>query len=662
MTPAQLKGATLRSTSPDCEDLVVLGSRLVEGRLEVLGLKSNTTRYEFWETLRMQVVDEIYRVERTGGRTLREQLKASDQDDKKLTEAAALVSLVSETKRTQGLSTNKAYLQLEEKRKASEGASNAAAVELRSRSTVYRRLKCVREGLPLLRGDAAKGNRKPRYSHELRLLVECTAEELYLIPKSRFSIKALTEHLTALAQGLKYIPTAKELSREYVSKVIHEISPDPELERMDTKEAIAGKSIAKHLIRVGAPLERVEQDAVHLPFVAKTPWGVSRDAWLVHAIDCFSSYPLGWYLVVGAVSASNALSCLERAMYPKKHLFDRLGVSGTFDLFGTIGLVIFDNGPENKGERLPRVTRLGIDTMHCRSHAAHGKPFIERLNRSLKEFLETLPGCTRFNGKDAGRDPVAEGDVLPTLDELERDIVGWYYKVWINHELKRLKSAVFLNEFRGKTPVQVLKQYIEVEQHAMPFPPNIDEWRLVRYERSPKTLSRKTGATVEGFHFRGAELERLIKAVGETEVTVLWDPDDFRYVWVPIDEGRDQVRLVNEWIGPSTPGYTYAQAKTLLEQAGSGPNEGEAESLAFKREVLARSAAPQGGPATKSRSKRQESANTTAQARAHNAIERSLRAPPDPPVQAAAPSPAADWWPEALDALDVVDRTSGGKS
>jgi hypothetical protein len=38
--------------------------------------------------------------------------------------------------------------------------------------------------------------------------------------------------------------------------------------------------------------------------------------------------------------------------------------------------------------------------MHCKSRHAHGKPFIERLNRSLKEALETLPGCTRLDAVD----------------------------------------------------------------------------------------------------------------------------------------------------------------------------------------------------------------------------------------------------------------------
>jgi hypothetical protein len=35
---------------------------------------------------------------------------------------------------------------------------------------------------------------------------------------------------------------------------------------------------------------------------------------------------------------------------------------------------------------LEGLTRLDIDPMHCKSRHAHGKPFVGRLNRSLKDY------------------------------------------------------------------------------------------------------------------------------------------------------------------------------------------------------------------------------------------------------------------------------------
>jgi putative transposase len=647
MKPKHLKGAYLRCVSGEREDLLVPKGELVADCLEVFGLDSKQPQYPKWDVLRLEVSDGTYRVERKGARTVAELLRQTDERDDAVDAAKKIAKLVIGEMKAQKSTINAVYHTLKRDGKLSE-----------SRATIYRWVDAVRSGRPLLHHQA-KGNRNLRYSANLIEMIKTEAETHFLQPKSSYTLAKFVDHVNAEAHKLEYLPAEKKLTRDMVWKTILEVHRDPEAARMDPKEAVAGKSVARYTIRVSAPLERVEQDAVHLPFVVKTPWGISRDVWLVHAIDCFLSYPMGWVIVVGSVSASNALSCLERVMFSKKQLFERFGVQEAFDLFGTPSLVIFDNGPENKGGRLPRVVSLEIDTLHCRSHGAHGKPFIERMNRSLKEYLEGLDGCTRFDGEDGARDPEAEGDVLPTLHQLETDITGFFYKHWINKKLDRLTSMVFLDEFRGNTPAEVVRRYVEEEENALPMSPNIDEWRAVRYEQATLKLSPKTGITISPFEYRGPNLRRLIELLGASPVDVLWDPDDFRYVWVPIQHanGPEHVRLENKDIGPNTPAYTHAQAKQLWDKAASTENPGETIKEAFASGMRARRAADSAARATSGRSKRATSSATTAAAREHDAVERSMRKSEPPPTKSARKDERqADLWPTDIQAAKAVPR------
>jgi hypothetical protein len=69
--------------------------------------------------------------------------------------------------------------------------------------------------------------------------------------------------------------------------------PDREYNRLDQRVAKSLKAVAKKRIKPGSPLNRVEIDAVHLPFILKG----DRDGefiekvWLLHAIDSETSMP-----------------------------------------------------------------------------------------------------------------------------------------------------------------------------------------------------------------------------------------------------------------------------------------------------------------------------------------------------------------------------------
>jgi putative transposase len=53
--------------------------------------------------------------------------------------------------------------------------------------------------------------------------------------------------------------------------MIQSLTVDADYDRMDPLNRVAGKSFAKKRIRAAFPFARIEQDALHLPFVVRTP-------------------------------------------------------------------------------------------------------------------------------------------------------------------------------------------------------------------------------------------------------------------------------------------------------------------------------------------------------------------------------------------------------
>jgi putative transposase len=463
------------------------------------------------------------------------------------------------------------------------------------------------------------------------------------------------------------LDASRRVSKRFLQRVVTADHADPDHKRMHPHDAIAAKAVARQRIRIASMFERVEQDALHLPFRIKTPYGESTNVYLVHAIDCASSVPLGWCLVIGAPRVTDTLRCVESILFPKAPRLDQLGLKYDFDIYGTPALLVLDNGPENKSDRLVSLSRLGISVNRLKARHAHRKPFIERLNRSLKEALETLPGSTRLNGVDGKRDPVALGDQIMTLEEMERWIVRFYFDEWINRPLERLRSAVFTdNEDLGRTPLRRYQMVTQERGYPIPLPPSVDTWRSAIYEPHIRTLSRKTGISYENYQFRGDQLAHLIHVYGETSVKVLVDPDDFRWVYVVDRDGTTLVPLVNDSTSEITPAYSFDEARAVLEEADDeGVNVAQKE---FRRDVLNRSAGRPGradkkAKGAKATSKAAQSRQTVELARRHGAVKRSADKPVPPPAPSLGNPPITvreEDWCNAT-ALAVFDRLTGEK-
>ena len=550
-----------------------------------------------------------------------------------------------------------------------EKQSSPVASSFPSKATIYRYRQKQLAGFPALLGDKNKGNRFARYTDGVIHII-CTLAELYLKPQSRWTLKSLTSAVNQQVSDAG-LSTGRPVSQKYVRRVIQQLlSVDPAHDRMLPSDAISGKSIARKRLLVEMLFERVEQDAVHLPFVVETPTGISSQVWLVHAIDCCTSYPLGWQLVVGAPVDSDTLACVEMYMSPaKQERFRQLKIKHDKNVCGTPGLLVFDNGAETKGSRIQNLEKLGVDVLHCRARAGHEKPFIERLNRSLKEALEGLGGCTRLDGKDGQRDPVALGDKLITLEELERWVLRWYYEKWIHTPLERFRWDVLTESALGETPAERM-QYFEDECFATPLPPSRSEWLAALYEHTERRLSSKTGITVDGLHYKDKAITSLLNKYGEKQsLKVLFNPDDFRHVYVYEGDEQALVTLTHEYVRPETPAWSFKEAKERLKKL-KADFQPAAQAEQFDRDLHEKIIADSLAPKRRKQSKYDRNRETAQRHKDVKATQRAAhQSAPMPPTlltDSVRPTPApktdsTNLLSDEAPLLPILNKNSGGK-
>ncbi|MBB2998285.1 putative transposase [Paraburkholderia tropica] len=653
----------------------VLESRLHAGSIQIFDAEKREARYVDEPSMRVAISDGRLVLLRKG---MPRVSIAAQYDNKKLHDKVRLLNetlqRIDVIRERRGLSFD-AAIPLAREAYVKENAGELLVSAFPSRATLYRAHKNQLLGLPVLKGDKNKGNQTPRYSNNLVEFVEEVIKDEFLVPESKWTVLDLTGYINREARRRCLHVARHAISRKFVLEAIRSVTVDADYDRMDPLDRVAGKSYAKKRIRAAFPFARIEQDALHLPFVVRTPHGIARTVYLVLAIDVCTGYPVGWHLVIGSPREMDSLLCLETYLTPAKAArFAELGIAHALNIYGTPAQVIFDNGPETKGERIFRLERLGMDVKHCKAKEAQGKPFIERLNRSLKEALQRLPGCTRFEGKDGVRDPEALGDELMTVEALEKWIVRWLYEDWVNSPLERLCwDELLVDSVKGKTPLERLTHQTEEMGQPVTMPPPRHEWMAALFEHELCALNAHTGITLKhGFRYKGEAISYLLAKYGDrAELHVVYNPDDFRQAYVYEGSDLPLVTLTHEHVRPDTPAWTFAEAKNRIDTGMDNWTVPDAK-VQFERD-MDDAVTGSGKPSKrKTRGKREENKETVRRSKDNSAVQRAI----DRPLSAAAPfGPAHSTNPslpmEDLNAdaisygdaplMNIVNRNTGEK-
>ena len=639
-----IKGDILQSTL-DASKYHVLGTEVIDGKVELYSCTDSARQYRSLQEIHIKIATNEWQLERITQHAI---VRPVEQDSPgyqaQLHHAGKCLRKVLKTSEQLGISFDKAQRLVR---------AETQSDDFPSRAVLYRYRDAHFQGHLLLKGSRNKGCRTPRYRPEVYELIKQYAQNLYCKHASRWRMPNFVKFINQQALELGYITQQQCISQRHISDSIRKHGfVDSDAHRLDPKLVAAARSIGAKRVTTSFPLERVEMDSVHLPFHLQTPFGKSSSVWLTHAIDAHTGLPLGWHITVGPPTEDSGLACILSTLYSKQHAFQRLKLDYDFDVYGTPSLVIFDNGAEAKGQRMENLVRVGIDTEHCPSRHPHKKPFIERLNRSLKEALETLPGCTRMDGVDGKRDPIALQDALMTVEELEQWIVRWYFEQWSNQVLER---HLMTSAHAGASPLARWKYF--TNSHVMPLPVPLDDWRKVAFIKEERKLSRKNGVSLQGLNYKGANLPYLLQRFNEGKVITYSDPSDYRTLYV--DDGKQLIELVEEFVHQDSPAYSIEGYKTLCKQRLKEAQEAHPPSP-FYKDVFARSVEDSGRkPRRKSTL---ENRKTTANYKQSQAIHRAIAKPLSPAVSGEVVTSLEDFPRDFLDlpTLEVLDRKTGG--
>lgn len=272
-----------------------------------------------------------------------------------------------------------------------------------SERQAYRIADAMKTGTALLLpAYRERGNRTPHYGKRMTEIVLEHADNLYAKVHSKVTIASLTDIVIHSARSEELIPLVNRVSRKYVQSVlIIKASPGLDRNRLDPRVVTPTKALASKRIRPGAPLKRAEMDTLHLPFPVKMRYGICTTLWLLIVIDCETSIPLSWLLLQTNPTTEDTLFCLERAIYPKEALLQKMGITFVLDPFGAMLELVWDNGSKKSRTRMAGLTLVGNNPTWAPAHSSHQKPFIERFTRSLKVALKIFPAVLGLISKMA---------------------------------------------------------------------------------------------------------------------------------------------------------------------------------------------------------------------------------------------------------------------
>jgi putative transposase len=193
------------------------------------------------------------------------------------------------------------------------------------------------------------------------------------------------------------------------------------------------------------------------------------------------------------------------------------------------------------------------------------------------------------------------------------------------------------------------------------------------FEHKPCRLSANTGISLEhGFRYKGDAMSYLLAKYGDhAQLHVVYNPDDFRQVYVYEAEDLPLVTLTHEHVRPETPAWTFTEAKARFD---SGMSDWAVQDTKeqFLRDLDVAVTGSGKTRKTKTRGKRDENKETVRRAKDHSAVQRGI----DRPLSSATPFgsapstnpslPAEDLQPAALSYDDaplmtIVNRTTGEK-
>ena len=310
--------------------------------------------------------------------------------------------------------------------------------------------------------------------------------------------------------------------------------------------------------------------------------------WLTLAIDVYSRMIVGYFLSLMRPSAFGAGVALYMGIMPKKPLLQKLGLPGTWPIYGKMTSMHADNAREFKGNTLKLACKDHgiIPVLRPVKNPKYGA-YIERMIGNVALEMSKKLGATQ-NRPDKGRDYDAVKGARYTLAELECELVDWIvnnYHVRKHSELnttplRRYMEGVMGN---GKNPGAGLP----------PMPADPEKLRLDFLPYEERVVSN-AGMVVDTISYYDPVLNKWINSPDpknpkeKRKFIVRWDPRSIKFVWFYDPELKMYFRIPTR--DPSRPDISwseYEEYKKRVKTEGNSHVDEEAI-FSYRQRSLAR--------------------------------------------------------------------------
>ena len=262
-------------------------------------------------------------------------------------------------------------------------------------------------------------------------IIERVIDELYLT-KQNLSARKLHEAVKQRCAALKLAPPHENTIRRRLADLPEELKMRRRQGRKPARDRFA--EVKGAFPGADYPLAVVQIDHTKLDIElvddeSRQPIG---RPWLTLAIDVYSRMVTGLYLSLDPPTAFSVGMCISHSAMNKEADLHRLGIKGTWPVWGLLRRIHADNGKEFHSKTLAKacdqygivITWRPVKTPHFGGH-------IERLMGTVAKEIHALPGTTFSNIKQRGEYNSAKHATM-TYHELERwliqFIVGVYHQ------------------------------------------------------------------------------------------------------------------------------------------------------------------------------------------------------------------------------------------
>lgn len=383
------------------------------------------------------------------------------------------------------------------------------------------------------------GNRAPRYDTIFHEIVMDLLERSFM-KSDRFTMTELVRQASSLYlskcedRGIAPGPHGRKAVEGIVEMIPHS---DVLKGRLGSKEARKRLIQAAQFQDIRRAFDRVEVDSTRANIFVRIE-GVEEPVrpWITIAVDAATGFIVGLFVSMDPPTSITTATVLREAMSgPDDGFFDRFGIENCVEVYGLPMTVVADQGPENSGEIIERLLKVtGLELQKNIPGMPQKKPFIERSNRTMKEFISTLPGTTQTREMPAKtRTEKAIDEAFMSFDQFVKAVQKWRFDAYAQKTRRRVQSPLKVRESPTEAWHRLSNESFVAE------PPTKAELDSMFFCQKVSRRLHHYGIEVGRVQYWSPELGHFFSKHEVPEVDVWINPTDIRQVAVEYASGQD---------------------------------------------------------------------------------------------------------------------------